>query len=60
MDWNNLAQDRDRWWAMVNMVRAFSFRKICGISWLSEQLLASQEGLCFLQLVGWLVKKVGR
>jgi len=26
-----------------------------GITWLPENLLASQEGLCFIELVGWLV-----
>jgi hypothetical protein len=23
MDWNHLAQDRDRWWARVNTVKTF-------------------------------------
>jgi hypothetical protein len=26
-----------------------------GISWLTEDLLASQEGLCSMDLVSWLV-----
>ena len=25
-----------------------------GISWLAEELLASQEGLCSVEFVGWL------
>jgi hypothetical protein len=48
----DLSQDRDRWWAIVNMAR--NLRVLWGrgwISWLAEQLLASQEGLCFMQLL---------
>ena len=33
-----------RWWT-------FGFRKMRGISWLAEELLASPEGLCCMQLV---------
>jgi hypothetical protein len=29
----------------------FGFHKTRGISWLAEDLLASQEGLCFMELV---------
>jgi hypothetical protein len=32
----------------------FGFHKIRGIYWLAENLLASQEGLCFMELI-WLV-----
>jgi hypothetical protein len=32
----------------------FWFLKMQGISWLAEELLASQEGLCSVELVGWL------
>jgi hypothetical protein len=35
------------------------FRKIRGISFLAEELQASQEGLCCMGLVGWLVGLVG-
>jgi hypothetical protein len=48
MGWIDMAQDRDRWRAVVN---AFGFHKMRGISWLAEDLLASQEGLCFMKLV---------
>jgi hypothetical protein len=37
-----------RWWT-------FGFHKVWGISWLAENLLASQEWLCFLELVTYLV-----
>jgi len=32
MDWIDLVQDRDRWWALVNTVLNFGFHKIWGIS----------------------------
>jgi len=32
MDWMKLAQDRDRWWALVNAVGTFRFHKMQGIS----------------------------
>ena len=31
-DWMELAQDRDRWWALVSMVRNLQVPKIRGIS----------------------------
>jgi hypothetical protein len=49
MDWIKLAEDTDSWWALVNAVWTLRFHKIWGISWLSENRLASQEGLCSME-----------
>jgi hypothetical protein len=32
MDWIDLAQDRDMWWALVHVVRTFGFHKMRGVS----------------------------
>jgi hypothetical protein len=32
VDWMNLVQDRDQWWAVVNMVMNFRFCKMLGSS----------------------------
>ena len=48
LNWINLAQDRDRWWALVNAAINLKMR---GISSLAEDMLACQEGLFSMELV---------
>jgi hypothetical protein len=46
-----MAQDRDRWHPLVSRVMNFWVHKMWGIYWLTEDLLASQEGFCSMKLV---------
>jgi len=49
-----VAQDRDKSRVLVNVVLnlwIFMFHKLQEISWLPEDILASQEGLYFMELV---------
>jgi hypothetical protein len=45
MDWIDLAQDRDKWRALVYAALNLRVHKMRGISGLAANLLASQEGL---------------
>ena len=53
MDRINLAQDTDRCRGVVNVEMNFGFHNMRGISWLAEELSASQEGICPIELVSY-------
>jgi len=46
MDWIDLDQDKNRWGALVNVAINLWVHKMREISLLTEDLLASDEGLC--------------
>ena len=45
MDCIDLAQDRDKWWALLNAVMKLRFRKTREISWLKEPISFSRRTL---------------
>ena len=54
VDWIYVAQDKDRSRVLLNTAMnewIFVFHKMQEISWLPEDILASQEGLYFMELV---------
>ena len=54
MDWITLAQDKDMWWGLVNVVMILRVLYNAVISSLAENLLAPQERLCSTYLVSYL------
>jgi len=53
MGWIDMAQDRGRWRALVNAVMNLGVH-MRGIFRIAEDLLASHEGLCSMELVSYL------
>ena len=51
MDWIPLTQDKDRWWELVNAVMNIRVPYNAVVSSLDENVLASQERLCSMDLV---------
>ena len=51
MDWIDLAQNREGGGLFWIHQWTFGFHKMWGMSWLAENLLVSQEGLCTMKLV---------
>jgi hypothetical protein len=49
--WIYLAQERDRWRTCANAVMNLGVPRTAGIFGLPEDLFASQEGLCSMELV---------
>jgi hypothetical protein len=42
VDWVNLVQDRDQWWAFVNTIVILVFHNRQGMFWVADQLSAFQ------------------
>jgi hypothetical protein len=51
MDCIHVPQDRDKWWPLVNMEINTQIPQNAWNFWLAEELLASHEGLCCMELV---------
>jgi hypothetical protein len=61
IDWIDLVHDRDMWRALVYTMMNFGFHKMRGISWVAQDILACQEGLCSVELVSyWMVNTVSK
>ena len=53
VDWTDLTQDTDKWPALLYTGINFWCHRTCGILWWAEELSASEEGLCCMQLVNF-------
>jgi hypothetical protein len=51
MDWIDLTQGRERWQALEKTVLTCGFHKTQEISGLAEEQSASQEVLCFMEIL---------
>jgi hypothetical protein len=51
VDWNGLAQDRDKWGDLVNLVTTFGLHEILGKYRVVLQLVASRAVLSSIELV---------
>ena len=59
MDKNYRTQERNKWHAFVNKVMALHIPQNAGI-FLAEELLASQEGPCFMEFICYQVWELFR
>ena len=65
LNWSDLAQNRDRWHALINAVIKLGVPQIRVVSRLAEDKLASLKRFCSMELVsklvswmfGWLVSQ---
>ena len=55
LDRIDLAQDGNRWWAVVIMAVKLRVLENVGVAWLAEELLASQEEIWCMKLVSLFV-----
>jgi hypothetical protein len=50
VDWIDLAQNKDKWRALLNTVMNIRIHNGQEISWLAERILGFQEGRCSMEL----------
>ena len=57
VDWIGLADDGYKWWADANAVMKYRLQQSGGISWMVEELAGIEEGLCYMELVDYYLRK---